>query len=102
LSFIDEYLPIDLRKAWVSDSVLDISRDKISEPANMVKGVSSPKLLAIPILITVNVNIEEGFDLRNGGLSSSGLSSDKHSTTGDLSISDHVKDDTGSASSLAL
>ena len=31
-------------------SVFDISSEKISEPASIVKGVSSPKLFAIPIL----------------------------------------------------
>ena len=44
------HLPIDLRKACVRASVLDISREKISEPASIVKGVSSPKLFAIPML----------------------------------------------------
>jgi hypothetical protein len=34
----------------VRASVLDISNEKISEPANIVKGVSSPRLFAIPIL----------------------------------------------------
>jgi hypothetical protein len=51
-------LPIDFRKAWVSDSVFDISREKISEPASIVKGVSSPKLLAIPILEKVKFFVE--------------------------------------------
>jgi len=37
----------------VRASVLDISREKISEPANIVNGVSSPRLLAIPIAIAV-------------------------------------------------
>jgi hypothetical protein len=41
---------MDFLKAWVRDSVLLISREKISEPASMVKGVSSPRDLAIPIL----------------------------------------------------
>ena len=45
-----KHLPIDFLKACVRASVLDISSEKISEPASMVKGVSSPKLLAIPIL----------------------------------------------------
>ena len=43
-------LPIDFLKAYVRASVLDISNEKISEPANIVKGVSSPKLFAIPML----------------------------------------------------
>ena len=45
-----KYLPIDFLKDWVKASVLDISSEKISEPANIVNGVSSPKLFAIPIL----------------------------------------------------
>ena len=49
-AFMQDDLPIDLRKAWVSASVLDISSEKISEPASIVKGVSSPRLFAIPIL----------------------------------------------------
>ena len=48
-------LPIDLRKAWVRASVLDISSEKISEPASIVKGVSSPRLFAIPILQKRNI-----------------------------------------------
>lgn len=52
-------LPIDLRKAWVRASVLDISREKISEPASIVKGVSSPRLLAIPMLHTQTEVIRE-------------------------------------------
>ena len=44
---------MDFLKAWVSASVLDISREKISEPASMVNGVSSPRDLAIPIAIAV-------------------------------------------------
>jgi len=35
--------PIDLLKAYVRASVLLISSEKISEPAILVKGVSSPK-----------------------------------------------------------
>ena len=34
-------------------SVFDISREKISEPASIVKGVSSPRDLAIPIAMAV-------------------------------------------------
>ena len=33
--------------------MIEISREKISEPASIVNGVSSPKLLAIPIAIAV-------------------------------------------------
>ena len=47
------YLPIDFLKACVSASVLDISSEKISEPASIVNGVSSPKLLAIPMAMAV-------------------------------------------------
>jgi len=46
-------IPIDFLNAYVSASVFDISSEKISEPASIVKGVSSPKLLAIPIAIAV-------------------------------------------------
>ena len=45
--------PMDLLKAWVRASVLLISREKIYEPANMVNGTSSPKLLAIAIAMAV-------------------------------------------------
>jgi hypothetical protein len=45
--------PIDLRNAWVKASVLLISKEKIYEPANMVKGTSSPRLLAMAIAIAV-------------------------------------------------
>lgn len=44
---------MDFLNAYVRASVLDISREKISEPANIVNGVSSPRLLAIPIAIAV-------------------------------------------------
>ena len=37
----------------MSASVFDISSEKISEPASIVNGVSSPRLFAIPILLTV-------------------------------------------------
>eukprot|EP00959_Pyramimonas_sp_CCMP1952_P113038 2362874-Pyramimonas_sp.AAC.1 len=42
-----------LRKACVSASVLFISREKISEPAIMAKGVSSPSAFAMPMAIAV-------------------------------------------------
>lgn len=45
--------PIDLLKAWVKASVLLIYSEKISEPASIVKGTSSPKVLAIAIAIAV-------------------------------------------------
>jgi hypothetical protein len=32
---------------------LDISREKISEPASMVKGTSSPRVFAIPMAMAV-------------------------------------------------
>lgn len=48
-----KHLPIDFLNACVSASVFDISREKISEPASMVNGVSSPRLLAIPMAMAV-------------------------------------------------
>ena len=45
--------PIDFRKACVSASVLLISSENIYEPANIVKGTSSPKLFEIAIAIAV-------------------------------------------------
>lgn len=45
--------PIDLLKAWVRASVLLISSENIYDPASIVKGTSSPKLLAIAIAIAV-------------------------------------------------
>mmetsp|Transcript_32247 Transcript_32247/g.54149 ORF Transcript_32247/g.54149 Transcript_32247/m.54149 type:complete len:203 (+) Transcript_32247:1323-1931(+) len=45
--------PIALRKACVSASVLFISNEKISEPAIMAKGVSSPSALAMPMAMAV-------------------------------------------------
>ena len=47
------YLPIDFLKDCVSASVFDISREKISEPASIVNGVSSPRDLAIPMAMAV-------------------------------------------------
>lgn len=40
--------PMERRKAWVSASVRDISREKISLPAMAVNGVSGPSACAIP------------------------------------------------------
>lgn len=45
--------PIDRLKAWVNASVLLISREKIYEPASIVKGTSSPRLLAIAMAMAV-------------------------------------------------
>lgn len=45
--------PMDLRKACVSASVLDISREKISDEASMVNGTSGPRDCAIPIAMAV-------------------------------------------------
>jgi len=45
--------PIERRKAYVKASVFDISNEKISDPASIVNGVLSPRLLAIPIAIAV-------------------------------------------------
>ena len=44
---------MDFLKAYESASVLDISREKISEAASMVNGVSSPRDLAIPMAMAV-------------------------------------------------
>jgi Ni,Fe-hydrogenase I small subunit len=44
---------MDLLKAWVRASVLLISREKIYEPANIVNGTSSPKLLAMAMAMAV-------------------------------------------------
>ena len=40
--------PMERRKAWVSASVLLISREKISLPAMAVNGVSGPRACAMP------------------------------------------------------
>mmetsp|Transcript_34488 Transcript_34488/g.88484 ORF Transcript_34488/g.88484 Transcript_34488/m.88484 type:complete len:227 (+) Transcript_34488:951-1631(+) len=45
--------PMERLKACVRASVLLISREKISEPASIVKGVSSPKALAMPMAMAV-------------------------------------------------
>lgn len=45
--------PIERLNAYVNASVLDISKENISEPASIVKGVFAPKLFAIPIAIAV-------------------------------------------------
>jgi len=45
--------PIDLLKAYVRASVLDISSEKISEPAMAVNGTSYPRDFARPIAIAV-------------------------------------------------
>ena len=50
---------MDFLKACVRASVFDISREKISEPASIVKGVSSPRLLAMPILNQRNKEISK-------------------------------------------
>ena len=44
---------IDLLKAYVNDSVFDIDKENISEPAIAVNGISFPNALAIPIAIAV-------------------------------------------------
>ena len=44
---------MDFLKAYESASVLDISREKISDAASMVNGVSSPRDLAIPMAMAV-------------------------------------------------
>jgi hypothetical protein len=45
--------PMAQQKAWVSTSVLDMSREKSSEVASDVKGVSAPSDLAIPMASAV-------------------------------------------------
>jgi Ni,Fe-hydrogenase I small subunit len=45
--------PIDRLKAWVSAYVLLISREKIYDPASIVKGTSSPKLFAMAMAMAV-------------------------------------------------
>lgn len=45
--------PIERLKAWVSASVLLISSEKISDPASMVKGTSSPSVLAMAMAMAV-------------------------------------------------
>ena len=45
--------PMALRNACVSASVFDISIEKISEPAIIANGVSSPSAFAMPIAIAV-------------------------------------------------
>ncbi len=45
--------PMDLRNACVRASVLDISREKISEDAKLVNGTSAPRDCAMPIAIAV-------------------------------------------------
>ena len=45
--------PIERLKAWVKASVFDISKEKISEPAIIVNGTSSPKDFAMAIAIAV-------------------------------------------------
>ena len=57
---------MDFLKACVRASVFDISREKISEPASIVKGVSSPRLFAMPILYQrkeeISKNLAEKFE----------------------------------------
>jgi len=45
--------PIDFQNAWQRASVLDISRENISEPESIVNGTSSPRVFAMPIAIAV-------------------------------------------------
>src|SRR3569833_3664881 len=45
--------PIDVRKACVSASVLDISSEKSSDEARVVKGTAGPRACAMPIAIAV-------------------------------------------------
>ena len=83
-------------------SVFDISREKISEPASMVKGVSSPSDLAIPILRKDNEIRKFSVYLRDGGLSSTGLSSNEDGSSSNLTLTDHVEDDTSGSSGVSL
>jgi hypothetical protein len=81
---------------------LDISREKISEPASIVKGVSSPRLLAIPILYKeTQLAMWEGH-LRKGGFTGTGLSSNKDGSSSDFAFSDHAEDDSSSSTGISL
>jgi hypothetical protein len=44
---------MDFLNAWVKDSVFDISSEKISEDASMVKGTSEPSDCAMPMAMAV-------------------------------------------------
>jgi len=108
-SWISKHLPIDLRKACVSASVLDISSEKISEPASIVKGVSSPKLLAMPMLHTKSQSaskltrrLAQIDDLREGSLACAGLATDQDGASRDLALSNHAQDDSCSPSRIGL
>ena len=95
-------LPIDFLKAWVKASVLDISREKISEPASIVNGVSSPSDLAIPILKWNKIRLLNLDYLRNGSFTSTGLTTDEDGSTSDLLVSDHLEDNTSGSSCVDL
>ena len=71
--------PIALRNAWVRASVLDISIEKISEPA---------------ILAQSGRPLAEGFGHahRDGGLAGAGLSREEDRAAGDLTVADHLQD----------
>ena len=98
---------MDFLKACVNDSVLDISSEKISEPASIVKGVSSPRLFAIPILQKVigqkicRVCFEFG-NLRESSLACAWLATDQNGATSNLAFSDHLQDDACRSSCLTL
>lgn len=54
-------MPIDFRKAWVNASVFPISKEKISEPAIAVNGVSAPNDWAIPVCYISSIIYERSF-----------------------------------------
>ena len=86
---------MDFLKAWVRASVLDISREKISEPAIIVKGVSSPRALAMPMLCDLE-------QLRDRSFSSAGLSADQDRASRHLALLDDLHYDTRGLSRLQL
>ena len=95
---------MDFLKACVNDSVLDISSEKISEPASIVKGVSSPKLFAMPMLQRKKstIFVEFADDLRESSLASAWLSADQNGATSNLAFSDHLQNNTCRSSCLRL
>ena len=107
----------------MSDSVLDISSEKISEPASIVKGVSSPKLLAIPILKKTKAKLEGQNSrmvqkknslcaefvpltlklyLREGSFTSTWLSTNEDGSASNLAFPDHAQNDTCRSSGINL
>jgi hypothetical protein len=79
-------IPIDFLKDCVRASVFDISRENISDPASIVKGVSSPSDFAIPML-NMDQSLMEG--LRDSGLSRAWLSSNEDGSACNFTFSNH-------------